>query len=103
MTPSQLAEMHSLADFPVPSRIKHLFDKTPAAAESAANADGVTVTTGDGTDTTAAVRRTIHTKYFNSFLKATKSSNFLLKYLMLIFTAIFMKRSPVVDKIPSEN
>jgi hypothetical protein len=66
MTPSQLAEMHSLADFPVPSRIKHLFDKTPAAAESAANADGATITTGDGTDTTAAVRRTIHTESFNN-------------------------------------
>jgi hypothetical protein len=64
MTPSQLAEMHSLADFPVPSRIKHLFDKTPAAAESAANADGATITTGDGTDTTAAVRRTVHTEFF---------------------------------------
>jgi hypothetical protein len=68
MTPSQLAEMHSLADFPVPSRIKHLFDKTPAAAESAANADGVTVTTGDGTDTTPAVRRTIHTESFYIFI-----------------------------------
>jgi hypothetical protein len=78
MTPSQLAEMHSLADFPVPSRIKHLFDKTPAAAESAANADGATITTGDGTDTTAAVRRTIHTEFSeyrifpNSILNALK-------------------------------
>jgi hypothetical protein len=68
MTPSQLAEMHSLADFPVPSRIKHLFDKTPAAAESAANAECVTVTTGDGTDTTPAVRRTIHTESFIIFI-----------------------------------
>ena len=49
MTPSQLAEIHSLADFPVPSRLKHLFDKT-AAKESAEGAD----TDGDAAATTDA-------------------------------------------------
>jgi hypothetical protein len=110
MTPSQLAEMHSLADFPVPSRIKHLFDKTPAAAESAANAECVTVTTGDGTDTTPAVSRKIHTESFIIFIviafwRLRKfSAKFFYKSIWCSFLAvIFQKRPPAVGKIASEN
>lgn len=56
MTPSQLAEMHSLADFPVPSRIRHLFDKTTTTAkETAEAAEGDTATAADSDTAVTAV------------------------------------------------
>jgi hypothetical protein len=55
MTPSQLAEIHSLADFPVPSRLKHLFDKSAAAKETAAETGKTDDNTTEATEEAVVV------------------------------------------------